>query len=216
MNIDSLKNTPIEEIKFSVVDTETTGMFPTHNRVIDIGIVTVKNFRIESTWETLINPNQLVPYWITKITGISDHDLKGQRTFSHHSKHIASLLDKSVFVAHNKDFDYPFILQEFKKLNMPFNYPALCTVLLGRKLLPHLGGADLDTLSENFGIEIEGRHRALPDAYATALILIEFTNIAKDKHGAKNFFDLERLQRISVTRKFNDLKDISDSLFFEG
>lgn len=213
MNIDMLKTTPIDDIKFSVVDVETTGMFPTHNRIIDIGVVTVQNLRVENTWEALISPNQAVPYFITKITGISDNMLKGCRPFVFHATHLESLLNNSVFVAHNKDFDYPFIFHEFKKLNIKFHHPALCTVLLGRKLLPQLDSANLDTLSANFGIEIEGRHRALPDAYATALILIEFIKIAKKNFGIKNFFDLERLQRLSIPRKFNNLQDIEGSLF---
>jgi DNA polymerase III subunit epsilon len=198
MEIHKLIHTPINDLTFSVVDTETTGMNSVFNRIVDIGVVKVNNGKITDTWETLIDPKQDIPDFITRYTHIVNSDVAGKPTFD---KIIDSYLRntaESIFVAHNAGFDYSFMAEEFKRLRRVFNPPRLCTVQLGRKLLPHLPSVNLDFLSQYYDIRISQRHRALPDALATAEILIKFIDIAKNVHKAKTFFDLERLQRISA------------------
>ena len=199
MTLKTLLDTPLDDVSFAVVDTETTGMFAEHNKVMDIGIVLIDQNEITNSWETLINPQQDVPYWITTYTKLTNQDVDNEPPFEHFATDIQDLLKKRVFVAHNVMFDYWFLFHEFKRLGVPFEYPKLCTVKLGRKLLPLLGSASLDSLTSHYGIEIEARHRALPDAQATAEILLDFIQKAKIHHNAKTFFDLERLQRIHTT-----------------
>lgn len=200
MNARELAQTSIDDLTFSVVDTETTGMNSKYNKVIDIGIVTVKNGEIVDKWETLIDPEQEISYWITHYTKLTAKDVAGKPTFGFFAPKINSLLKETVFVAHNVGFDYSFLSSEMKNANFPFSYPKLCTVLLGRKLLPKLSNAHLDALSDYYNIEISARHRALPDAEATAVILVKFIEIAKEKYGARTFFDLEKLQGIKIDK----------------
>ena len=201
MNTEYLLNTSIDDLSFAVVDVETTGMFAQHNRIMDIGVVIVSGGKITQKWETLIDPQQKIPYWITTFTNIRGHQVKGKPLFDQVAPKISSLLTDTIFVAHNVSFDYSFVQAEMQKAKHDFDFPRLCTVQLGRKLLPTLPGANLDVLSKYFEINISARHRALPDAEATALILLEYIKIAKDKYHAKSFFDLERLQRIKVQPK---------------
>lgn len=200
MHIKDLQNTQIDELEFSVVDVETTGMHPQFNRIMDIGIVSVKNMQIVETWETLIDPKQDVPFFITYYTKLRYKDVEGKPTFDAMLEEISTRLAQNVFVAHNVSFDYSFLANEFKRHDKEFNYPRLCTVKLGRKLLPQLANAHLDALADHYNLKITQRHRALPDAYATAQILINFINIAKKKYNAKTYFDLERIQRFRVNK----------------
>ena len=204
MNVRSLLSTPIDNLDFAVVDTETTGMYCEHNRIMDIGIVKISHGEIVLEWETLIDPQQEVPYWITKFTNITTKHVKGKPTFDKVSENIKRHLDNTVFVAHNVGFDYWFLYNEMRRLKIDFDYPKLCTVLLGRKLLPTLGLANLDILSDYYNIQIENRHRALPDAKATALIFIEFLKLAKSNFDVKTFFDLEKLQKIKIVKPVNN------------
>ncbi|MFZ5425072.1 MAG: PolC-type DNA polymerase III [Patescibacteria group bacterium] len=201
MHINELVNKSINDITFSVIDTETTGMFPEHNKVMDIGIVLVKNGEIIDKWETLIDPRQKIPYWITTFTNLRDADVAGKPIFREIAHKVNELTNDTIFVAHNVGFDYPFIASEMQNVGHLFEVPRICTVQLSRKLLPNLPSANLDTLSEYFNIKISARHRALPDAEATAVVLIELVKIASKKYGVKNFFDLERLQRIKVDKE---------------
>ncbi len=203
MNLKELQNTDINDITFSVVDTETTGMYAEFNRVMDIGIVTVKNGEILNKWETLIDPEQQIPYWITEFTNIDEYKVKGQPKFANIAKQVSTRLENTVFVAHNVSFDYWFLHHEFRRANESFGLPKLCTVQLARKLLPQLQYANLDLLSKYYGIDIENRHRALPDAEATAIIFTKLLNVAKEKYNVRNFFDLEALQRLNISKDTN-------------
>lgn len=201
MNAKLLAKTPIKDLTFCVVDTETTGMSAKYNRIMDIGVVKVKNGEITEEWETLIDPQQEIPYWITHYTNLSATHVRGKATFDVYSKKIAELLEGGIFVGHNVGFDYAFLLHEMTRAGFEFFHPKLCTVLLGRKLLPQLANAHLDAISSFYRIAITQRHRALPDAQATAKILLNFIQLAQEKYAAQTYFDLEKLQRIKIAKQ---------------
>ncbi|EKD99816.1 MAG: hypothetical protein ACD_22C00171G0012 [uncultured bacterium] len=195
MNVNKLLQTPLSELDFSVVDVETTGMSAQFNRIMDIGIVKMRGSIIVDRWQALIDPKQDVPYWITFYTHLSNTHVKGQPSFDKFAPKILELLSESVFVAHNVSFDYGFVESEYKRLGVRFEAPKICTVKLGRGLLPQLSSLNLDSLSKHYNIEITDRHRALPDAEATAIVLSKFIDVAQKDFGAKNFMDLSKLQR---------------------
>jgi len=191
----------ISDLTFAVVDTETTGMNPAFSRVMDIGIVIMKNGEVVEKWETLIDPEQEVPYWISKYTHLTHAMVKGMPTFETYAGKISEFLKDAIFVGHNAAFDYSFLYHEMLRAKTAFNYPKLCTVMLGRKLLPQLANAHLDALADFYNIKISQRHRALPDAEATAFVLNEFIKIAQEKYGARTYFDLERLQKLYIDKE---------------
>lgn len=213
MQLNKLLATSIDELTFSVVDTETTGMNPNFNRVMDIGIVTIKNGEIINKWETLINPNQNIDYWITFYTNITNSHVLNKPPFDLYAPKISTLLSDTIFVGHNVEFDYSFIKSEMLRSGQSFDFPKLCTVLLSRKLLPQLSHANLDFLSAYYGINITARHRALPDAEATAEILLKFIEIAKDRFNAKTYFDLAKLQHLKQSKTDNLTTSENGSLF---
>jgi len=194
MKAKELAKTSIDDLEFSVVDVETTGMYAEFNRVMDIGVVKIKKGKVIEEWETLINPQQVIPRYITSFTKISKSHVRNKKEFSHFAPKVDVLLKESVFVAHNVYFDYWFLWFEMKRAGFSFNLPKLCTVMLGRKLTPGLASANLDSLADSYGIRIENRHRALPDAKAAADLLVRFIDVAKEKYKAKTYFDLYRLQ----------------------
>lgn len=210
MDIKSLAKTQIDDLVFCVVDVETTGMNSKYNRVMDIGIVKVKSGEILDEWEALIDPQQEVPFWITHYTKLTDAHVFGKPKFNELAHKINFILNDSIFVGHNAGFDYSFLSNEMHRAGIEFVLPKLCTVMLGRKLLPQLANAHLDAISDFYNISISARHRALPDAQATAEILINFINIAKEKYNAKTYFDLENLQRIKIDKEklFSNEKDL--------
>ena len=214
MSISELFTKPIDDVIFAVIDTETTGMFPQFSRIMDIGIVLVKNGEVIDKWQSLIDPQQSVPRWITHYTHLTHKDVKGKPLFAELAEKINKYLKNKIFVAHNVNFDYWFLFNEMKRLDFEFFYPKLCTVMLGRKLLPNLPHANLDMFADYYNLKIFPRHRALPDAEAAAFILVEFIKIAKDKYGIRNYFDLEKLQWISVARNGINFSGINnDGLF---
>ncbi len=151
---------------FSIIDTETTGMHPSYARVIDIGIIRVENGEVVERYETLVNPGEVVPRPITRLTGITDQMLVGAPVFADVALQVEKLLSGAVFVAHNAAFDYGFIKHEFARAGIEWSAESLCTVTLSRRLFPGERSHSLEAIIERYGIGADERHRALPDAEA--------------------------------------------------
>src|SRR3989344_5971444 len=149
--------------KLAFVDVETTGC-RVNDRIIDIGILRVENGELVETYNTLLNPNMMVPPEITELTGILPTQLEGAPTFGQVKKDIYSLLDDAVFVAHNVRFDYNFLRSEFSREETTFRARNLCTVKLSRTLFPTQRHHNLDSIIERHGFKIKNRHRAFDDA----------------------------------------------------
>lgn len=149
---------------FTFVDIETTGLSPKNDRIIEIGILCVKNEKVINVYETLINPKIRLPSFISQITGISQKSLWSAPTFREVINDVHSLLKESVFVAHNVLFDYRFLQLEFEKYGYELVNPYFCTARLSRSLYPQYKRHNLDSIIQRFCITCESRHRALSDA----------------------------------------------------
>lgn len=166
---------------FSVVDIETTGTDPKNdNRIIQFSCYLVKNNKIIDNYSTYINPGQLISSQISQLTGITDEQLKSAPNFEQVAEKIYQLLKDTVFVAHNINFDFNFINEEFIKIGYPeLEIDGIDTVTLSQILLPTLTSYRLQDLSDYFNILHVHPHLADSDALATAhllIILIEQVN----------------------------------------
>ena len=98
---------------YSVVDLETTGTNVNHgDRIIQIGCVLVQDGEIINHFETKINPREKIPRSIVQLTGIEDKDVRKAPLFEDIAGTIYSLLAETTFVAHNVNFDFPFLNAE--------------------------------------------------------------------------------------------------------
>lgn len=160
------------DMKFAVVDLETTGSLPSSDRIIEIGIVIIHNGEIVDTFDSLINPERSIPPFIAGMTGISNEEVKKAPKFFEIAKEIVLKLKGHVFVAHNVNFDYNFLKYEFQQLGYTFTSRRLCTVQLSRKLYPEYKSHGLSKLVKRFNLYMSDRHRAMGDAQATAEFLL--------------------------------------------
>src|SRR5688572_2534655 len=156
---------------YAIVDIETTGGYAVGNRVIEIAIYRFDGEKIVGQYQTLINPEQRLPVYITSLTGITDDMVECAPTFKEIADEIAEALEGCIFVAHNVNFDYTFLKKEFQLLGKKFDYPKLCTVRLSRTILPGHPSYSLGNLCGQLNIEVRGRHRASGDAEATVELM---------------------------------------------
>lgn len=156
---------------YAVVDLETTGGRPEQDGIIEVAVVITDGQEIIDSYETLINPERPLPKFIAGLTGISPAMLEEAPTFADVADHLFALLANHTFVAHNVAFDYNFIRHHFKHVQHSFRQPRLCTVRYARSVIPDLPSYSLGKLCKSLGIEINGRHRAHGDAYATTQLL---------------------------------------------
>jgi len=171
------------------LDIETTGGSPADSRITEIGALRVEDGQVVGTYSQLLNPEQPVPWYITKLTGIRDDMLWDQPTFGSVADELEVFLDGAVFVAHNVNFDYSFIKAEHSRRGNVFDIDRFCTARLSRRLYPEQGRHNLDTIIQAHGIPVVNRHRALDDATA----LHEFYKHALDQHGTKVQDEIERI-----------------------
>lgn len=165
---------------YAIIDVETTGTSASYGKLTEIAIILHNGFDVTDTFTTLINPECNIPYNITRLTGITNDMVENAPKFYEVAKKIVELTGGRIFVAHNAQFDYSFIKEEFKRLGYEFKRKTICTVKLGRKLLPGHRSYSLGNICADLGIQITDRHRALGDALATAKlfkILIDQNNL---------------------------------------
>jgi DNA polymerase-3 subunit epsilon len=185
--------TPLGELRYAVVDVETTGGRPgAGDRITEIAIVEVHQGAVIDEYETLVNPGRMIPPMVSRLTGITREMVSSAPYFEHVAPEVHARLDGRVFVAHNAGFDLAFVRHELQLVlgDAALGAP-LCTVRLARGLLPRLRRRNLDALAQHFGIGIHARHRAYGDALATARILIRLL----DEATYQGFHDLDSLRK---------------------
>lgn len=152
---------------FAIIDIETTGNKYNFGKITEIAIYQHNGQQITGEYSTLINPEMDIPIFITQLTGIDNSMIKDAPKFYEVAKKIIEMTDGRTFIAHNVNFDYKFIKEEYKRLGYEYNQKTLCTVKMSRRILPGHRSYSLGKLCSDLGIEINGRHRAAGDALAT-------------------------------------------------
>lgn len=156
---------------YAVIDLETTGGDFKRSRIIEIAIVVHDGEKVVDEYQTLVNPETVIPEFITRITGINTGMVRDAPKFYEVAKKVVEITEGCIFVAHNVRFDYSFVKNEFASLGFNYQRKQLCTVRLSRKLIPGLPSYSLGKLCKSLGIEIQDRHRAMGDAAATVKLL---------------------------------------------
>ena len=153
---------------YAIIDIETTGGQPAQDKITEIAIFIHDGEKVVDQYNTLINPQRPIPFFITQLTGITDEMVQEAPKFYEVAKDIVQLTEGKVFVAHNVRFDYSFLKKEFADLGFTYQRKTLCTVRLSRSLIPGLPSYSLGKLCKSINIDLQMRHRAIGDAEATA------------------------------------------------
>lgn len=152
---------------YTIIDVETTGKT---NKLTEISIFKYDGNKVIDEFTSLINPQEPIPDYIVALTGINNYLVANAPTFSQVANNILDITEGTTFVAHNVNFDYNAIRNEFKAIGIDFNRKKLCTVRLSRKLIPGHKSYSLGKLCNALNINIENRHRAKGDVEATVIL----------------------------------------------
>ena len=201
--VDDLKNIVVNPKgqslmdSFVVFDIETTGFSSVTNHIIEIGAVKVENGKIVDRFSTYVNPQEPIPYRITKLTTITDADVMDAPTINQVLPEFFAFCEGCVLVAHNASFDTGFIKENARKLELPYAYTHVDTLAMARVLLPQLAKFTLDHVAKTVGVSLENHHRAVDDAEATAEIFEKFIPMLLEK-GAHDLDAVNELGRTST------------------
>lgn len=169
--------TPLSDIRFVVLDLETSGGAPHLGAAItEVGAVKVKGGEVLDTFSTLVNPRHPIPSYITDLTGIDDALVNDAPPIESVLPDLFHFLEDetTVFVAQNAPFDLSFLKFAAREHGHPWPpFRVLDTAILARKVLTReeAPNCKLGTLAQFFGTEITPNHRALDDAKATVDVL---------------------------------------------
>ncbi|EAS19794.1 DNA polymerase III, epsilon subunit [Flavobacteria bacterium BBFL7] len=165
---------------YCVVDIETTGNRMTGNRMTEICIVRMRGDTILDKYSSLIDPEVLIPDYITTLTGIDNAMVASAPVFADVAEEILNFTKDYIFVAHNVNFDYNVLRNEFKRLHHDFKRKKLCTVRLSRELIPGMRSYSLGKLCDDIGIPLINRHRAEGDTDATVILFQKLITIDQE------------------------------------
>ena len=153
---------------YAVIDLETTGFDSLRDRIVEVAIVQTDGYVIENRWSSLVSPGRDIPPMAFATHGISDEDVEDAPELWSLLPTIEDLTEGRTLVAHHATFDRNFL--------WTLRQPWICTLELARKAYPHATSHRLGRLVEYLGLRqqltSERLHRALPDAEATAYLLM--------------------------------------------
>jgi len=185
---------PIEQAELVVFDLETTGLSATRDRMCEIGAVRVRSLAVASTFETLVDPGTILPAYVAALTGIRQSELRRAPRAEIAVRRFLAFADDAPLAAHNARFDLAFLDSELERLaGRRVAAPVVDTVWLARRLLHRRSERfSLQQLAHFFGTTWQPCHRALPDALATAEVLIALLGLAQER-GARTVGDVVEL-----------------------
>ncbi len=170
------RSAPLKSLTYVVFDTETTGLDPETDEVVQIGAVRVVNGRIVEgeRFDMLVDPGRPIPPGSTKVHGISDDMVAGAPSIDEAARRFHAFASGSVLVAHNAPFDLAFLKRYGARSGLDFSHPVLDTVLLSAVLFGGSATHTLDALADRLDVDISEavRHTAIGDALATAQVLV--------------------------------------------
>lgn len=198
----------LRELCFAVFDTETTGLMPNKDEIVQIGAVRVLKGRIVSgeVIDQLVNPGCPIPPASTRVHGVTDRMVADAPDALAAVSEFHVFARNSVIVAHNAPFDMAFMHRYGRIAGLRWDHPILDTVLLSAVVFGSNEDHTLDAVCARLGIGIEPhlRHTAFGDAYATAEALCKMVPILSSR-GFQTFGDV-----VGQTRKYGRLlKDLN-------
>lgn len=162
----------MDEPTYIVFDTETTGTAPARDRIIEIAALKVRGGAVVERFVSLVNPECLVPRFITDLTGLSTAHLIGAPTAAEVMPAFEAFCGEALLVGHNVAFDVGMVNAERARLGLaPIPNPTVCTLRLARRALPGKDSKALQVLAARFSIPRSAAHRAEADAETTLALL---------------------------------------------
>lgn len=150
---------------YVVFDLETTGTSCASDDIIEISAVKVEQKAVVDTFSTLVNPRRSIPYYATKVNGITDEMVAGAPFIEEALAQFLDFIGDAVLVGHNiQSFDLKFINRACGLLfQKEVANDFIDTLYMARSCLPQLSHHKLTDLADYFQVSAAGAHRALND-----------------------------------------------------
>ncbi|HRK01089.1 MAG TPA: exonuclease domain-containing protein [Oligoflexia bacterium] len=198
----------VSNIRFIAWDTETTGLSPRIDEIVEIGAVAFDEDFEHRVFESLIRPRMAIPTLVSSIHGITDSMVQDSPTPDVVLPQFVDFLTWSgqprVLVAHNASFDVGMVHGEWIRQKTSSGRrgasdllpsPEICidSCQLARSLIDDAPRHSLEALAEYFGISHASKHRAMGDVKVLKEVFLRLLGLASDRYADANGLRLERL-----------------------
>lgn len=209
-----------------VLDTETTGLDYTKEKMVEFAAVRLENGKIKDEFQTLINPQQHIRKSSIAIHGITQEMVEDAPTEEEVMPKIIEFIGDYPIVAHNAIFDYTFLNEaSLRVFGKEISNPRVDTQQMFKEIYPDLESHGLEALTNKFHVELTNHHRAMADTMGLALTYPELKKLYLQKYDweVKQLDNVEylferylRIQQ-AVTTMQSELQDLKSvfKLYFE-
>lgn len=162
---------PLRDVPLVFLDLETTGLHPHQgDRICEVALHRVAGGQVEATLDSLVDPGRPLSAGAFGVNGIGPEQLAGAPTFAAIVEPLLERLAGAPLVAHNAPFDVEFIRAELARMDRSLPaIPAIDTLALARRLIPHRRSYSLAALATALG-GTPPAHRAMADVLALRLV----------------------------------------------
>ncbi len=173
-------STPLEQVRFVVLDTELTSLDKRTNRLLSVGAVAMQGskIRLGEEFYRVVNPGAEIPAASILVHGLRPADIAEGEAIESVLRDLREFLRSSAVVGHFVGIDRRVLLKELRGSGNAVLDCVLDTAAAHRWLEQHehrvrgleelQGHCGLATLAKEYGVEIHDTHHALYDAYVTA------------------------------------------------
>ena len=211
-----------------VLDTETTGLDYTKEKMVEFAAVRLENGKIKDEFQTLINPEQHIRKSSIAIHGITAEMVADAPTEAEAMPKILEFIGDYPIVAHNAIFDYTFINEaSIRTTGKEIKNPRVDSQQMFKEVYPDLDSHGLDALTKKFNVDLTNHHRAMADTMGLALCYPKLKKLYMQKYDweVKQLDNVEylfeRFLRIQNTintlqSELQDLKSVFKLYFEQG
>lgn len=209
-----------------VLDTETTGLDFTKEKMVEFAAVRLENGKIKDEFQTLINPEQHIRKSSMAIHGITQEMVADAPTEAEAMPKIMDFIQDYPIVAHNAIFDYSFLNEASKRVfGKELDNARIDSQQMFKEIYPDLDSHGLEALTTKFNVDLTNHHRAMADTMGLALAYPKLKKLYNQKYDweSKQLDNIEylferylRIQQ-TVTTLQSELQDLKSvfKLYFE-
>lgn len=160
--MDDLKPTVSGEVKnksiqqnYVILNIETTGLSPVHDKIIKIDGVRIENKEIVRRFSTLINPEIIIEKWIELKTNITNKMVANAPTIDSVLPELFYFCENAIVASYYMDFDCEFLKDNAERLGIYIDFDYLDIGRLSRLLLPRQEEFHLISVAKSLDVYIE-------------------------------------------------------------
>lgn len=185
----------IEEIEFTIFDTETTGLNPfSGDRIVELAGLRVKGRERIAKFDALVNPGREISPEAFVVNKITPEMLKNAPGISVVMPKFLDFIQGSHLCSYNIEFDLNFLNNELKIISLPelTGQIYLDVLTMAKRLMPNQQRYALWFIADKLGVKARQQHRAFSDVEMTWEVFNKLKDMCQEK-GITGFTDFSTL-----------------------